>query len=327
LNERDVDEMSDIYSIGEALIDFIPSVTDSDLKDVPSFKRVMGGAPANVAMTVSKLGGHSHFISKLGRDAFGDHITEQLKQYGVDTTYLLKTDEANTGLAFVSLKKDGQRDFSFYRKPSADMLLSETEVKGIPFNKGDVLHFCSVDLIEAPVKYAHKQVIEDAIRQGATVSFDPNVRLPLWPDEASCQEAIQAFIPLADIVKVSDEELTFITGIEDEQAALQSLFQGRVKLVIYTKGKDGAVLLTEAFTTSHDGFKVEAIDTTGAGDAFIGSFLYQVAKLEALSALTEEEARQMLTFSNAFAALTTTKHGAVESLPTIEATNAFIHSN
>lgn len=317
--------MHEIYSIGEALIDFIPSVTDSDLKDVPSFKRVMGGAPANVAMTVSKLGGNSHFISKLGRDAFGDHITEQLQQYGVDTTYLLKTDEANTGLAFVSLKKDGQRDFSFYRKPSADMLLSETEVKDIPFQKGDLLHFCSVDLIEAPVKYAHKQVIEDAIRKGATISFDPNVRLPLWPDEASCQEAIQSFLPLADIVKVSDEELTFITGIEDEQAALQSLFKDRVKLVIYTKGKDGAVILTKDFDVSHHGFKVEAIDTTGAGDAFIGSFLYQLARIESLNKLTKETARDLLTFSNAFAALTTTKHGAVESLPTIEATHAFIN--
>lgn len=317
--------MHEIYSIGEALIDFIPSVTDSDLKDVPSFKRVMGGAPANVAMTVSKLGGNSHFISKLGRDAFGDHITEQLQQYGVDTTYLLKTDEANTGLAFVSLKKDGQRDFSFYRKPSADMLLSETEVKDIPFQKGDLLHFCSVDLIEAPVKYAHKQVIEDAIRQGATISFDPNVRLPLWPDEASCQEAIQSFLPLADIVKVSDEELTFITGIEDEQAALQSLFKDRVKLVIYTKGKDGAVILMKDFDVSHQGFKVEAIDTTGAGDAFIGSFLYQLARIESLNELTKETARDLLTISNAFAALTTTKHGAVESLPTIEATHAFIN--
>lgn len=317
--------MNDVYSIGEALIDFIPSVTDSDLKDVSSFKRVMGGAPANVAMTVSKLGGKSRFISKLGKDAFGDHITEQLEQYGVDTTYLLKTDEANTGLAFVSLKKDGQRDFSFYRKPSADMLLSDTEVKDIPFNKGDLLHFCSVDLIEAPVKYAHKQVIEDAIRQGATISFDPNVRLPLWPDEASCKEAIQSFLPLADIVKVSDEELTFITGIKDEQEALQSLFKQRVKCVIYTKGKDGAVLLMKGFNVAHHGFKVEAIDTTGAGDAFIGSFLYQLAELEKITDLTEEGARDMLTFSNAFAALTTTKHGAVESLPTIEATKAFIH--
>jgi len=322
-----VDIMSEIYSIGEALIDFIPSVTDSDLKDVPSFKRVMGGAPANVAMTVSKLGGNSHFISKLGRDAFGDHITEQLEQYGVDTTYLLKTDEANTGLAFVSLKKDGQRDFSFYRKPSADMLLSDKEVTDIPFKTGDLLHFCSVDLIEAPVKYAHKQVIEDAIRKGAIISFDPNVRLPLWPDETSCQEAIQSFLPLADIVKVSDEELAFITGIEDEHNALQSLFKDRVKLVIYTKGKDGAVLLTKDFNVSHHGFKVEAIDTTGAGDAFIGSFLYQLATEESLSHVTKEAALDMLTFSNAFAALTTTKHGAVESLPTIEATKTFINEH
>lgn len=316
--------MKKVYSIGEALIDFIPSVTDSDLKDVPSFRRVMGGAPANVAMTVSKLGGKSHFISKLGQDAFGDHITEQLETYGVDTRYVFKTAEANTGLAFVSLKKDGQRDFSFYRKPSADMLLSKDEVADIPFESGDILHFCSVDLIEAPVKYAHKQVIEDAVKHGAVISFDPNVRLPLWPDEASCRDTIQAFIPLADIVKVSDEELTFITGIEDEEAALQSLFQGRVNRVIYTKGKKGAMLLTKDFTVSHGGFKVEAIDTTGAGDAFIGSFIHQLTKRDTQDVLTEEDYRKMLTFSNAFAALTTTKHGAVESLPSIDDTHVFI---
>lgn len=318
--------MKKVYSIGEALIDFIPNVTDSALKDVTSFRRVMGGAPANVAVTVSKLGGDSHFISKLGQDAFGEHITEVLNKYGVDTTYLLTTEEANTGLAFVSLKADGQRDFSFYRKPSADMLLTEDEVSDIPFHKGDILHFCSVDLIEAPVKYAHKRVIEDAIKAGTVISFDPNVRLPLWPDEESCQKTIQTFLPFADIVKVSDEELSFITGINDEQEALTSLFKDRVKLVIYTKGKDGAVVLTQNFTASHAGFKVKALDTTGAGDAFIGSFLYQLSKLSSFAELDERKAIDMLQFSNAFAALTTTKHGAVESLPAIKETTAFLNA-
>ncbi|PXW93094.1 fructokinase [Streptohalobacillus salinus] len=320
--------MSRVYSIGEALIDFIPSVTDSQLKDVPSFKRVMGGAPANVAVAVARLGGQSAFISKRGEDAFGEHITEQLQHFKVDTTHLLKTTEANTGLAFVSLKQDGQRDFSFYRKPSADMLLSKEEVRDLPFEPKDLLHFCSVDLIEAPVKYAHIEAIEHAKRELARISFDPNVRLPLWESEEACKAAIQAFIPYADILKVSDEELYFITGIEDEAAALQSLFRGDVSWVIYTRGKDGAVFLTKDKKASHPGFKVEAIDTTGAGDAFIGALLYQVSRDDqALTAISEQAMHDYLAFSNAFAALTTTKNGAVESLPTIAEVHAFLNEN
>jgi fructokinase len=318
-----------IYTIGEALIDFIPTVTDCDLKDVPSFKRVMGGAPANVAVAVSKLGGASSFISKLGKDAFGDHITEQLERHGVDTSYLLKTDEANTGLAFVSLGKDGQRDFSFYRKPSADLLLQKDEVLGIPFKKGDMLHFCSVDLIEAPVKYAHIEAINQATEKGAAISFDPNVRLPLWASEEACKKTIQAFIPYANLLKISDEELFFITGIKEEEQALKSLFQGRVDWVIYTKGKKGASIWSkEGVVASHDGFKVRAIDTTGAGDAFIGALLYQITQDKTL--LTENEKQlfeKELLFSNAFAALTTTKNGAVDALPTKEEVDDFLRAN
>lgn len=314
-----------MYTIGEALIDFIPSVTDSELKDVPSFKRMMGGAPANVAISVSKCGGTSAFISKLGIDAFGEHIIEQLKLHKVNTDYLFRTKEANTGLAFVSLMKDGQRDFSFYRKPSADMLLTDEEVKHVDFQAGDLLHFCSVDLIEAPVKYAHIHAINKAINKDTIISFDPNVRLPLWESEQACRETIQAFIPKADILKVSDDELAFITSIADEKEALASLFQGRVKWVIYTKGKDGAMVITKDTQAAHPGYKVEALDTTGAGDAFIGSFLYQVVSLKSdLAKVNDEKFEEMLQFSNAYAALTTMKHGAVDALPTVEEVNVFI---
>ncbi|SDC28226.1 fructokinase [Pelagirhabdus alkalitolerans] len=320
---------SKLYAIGEALIDFIPNVTNTSLKDVESFKKVMGGAPANVAVAVSKLGGDCSFVSKLGNDAFGDHITERLIEHQVDTTYLEKTDEANTGLAFVSLRADGERDFSFYRKPSADMLLTREEVDKIKFESTDILHFGSVDLIDAPIKGAHELLIERAHEAGAVVSFDPNVRLPLWDSEEECQTTIQSFIPKANVLKISDEELEFITGIKDETKALDSLFVGAVHTVIYTMGKEGARILTKnGLKASHHGFSVKAIDTTGAGDAFVGATLYQLQKRldnqETLDLLDEASWEDMLQFSNGYAALTTQEHGAVDALPTLKEARMFI---
>ncbi|WP_067838404.1 carbohydrate kinase family protein [Amphibacillus sediminis] len=318
-----------VYTIGEALIDFIPNQTNCSLKEVTAFKRVMGGAPANVAVAVAKLGGQSSFISKLGIDAFGDHILEQLENHNVETTWTLRTDQANTGLAFVSLQADGEREFSFYRKPSADMLLTADEVAKMRIGENDILHFCSVSLIDAPIKGAHEQIINYALGHDALVSFDPNVRLPLWDSEEACKKAIQAFIPLAHIVKVSDEELAFITGIDNEEEALRSLFKGNVKWVVYTKGKKGACILNQALLKcEHPGYKVKALDTTGAGDAFVAALLFQLSNEKVnkndLEQISVKEMDKLLAFCSGYAALTTLKHGAVESLPTLTETLEFI---
>ena len=167
--------MGTLFSIGEVLIDFIPLQIGSALKDVVSFERSPGGAPANVAASVAKLGGVSSIISKVGEDAFGEFLEEQLKAVGVCTDKLLKTNEANTALAFVSLREDGERDFSFYRNPSADLLFSVNEIGEDWFAKGDILHFCSVDLIESPMKSAHKKAIQQAQEKGCLISFDKTI--------------------------------------------------------------------------------------------------------------------------------------------------------
>lgn len=318
--------MYKIMTIGEALIDFIPNEKGCKLKEVNGFDRVAGGAPANVCAAVSKLSGDAYFISQLGKDAFGDHIIDVLKDANVNTDYVLRTEKANTGLAFVSLKEDGNRDFSFYRNPSADMLLSEDDIKLEWFDNCRVLHFCSVDLIEAPVKYAHRKAIEYAKQNNAIISFDPNVRLPLWKESQDCKSAIKEFLPLANIVKISDEELEFITDINDEEKALESLFVGDVKSIIYTKGKDGAWFITKTDKSikvlKSKGIKVDAIDTTGAGDSFIGSFLYQLGKenitIESLEYIDSTKVLSMLEFSNEYAADTTTKKGAIAAMCTLE---------
>lgn len=306
-----------VFTIGEALIDFIPEQTGRPLKEVTGFKKAAGGAPANAACAVSLLGGRSAFIGKLGMDAFGDFLLETLGQAGVDTSRVLRTSEANTALAFVSLSADGSRDFSFYRSPSADMLLTEEEIDPLWFHEGDVLHFCSVDLIEAPVKYAHSKAIQSAKVSGAFISFDPNVRLPLWESGELCRQTILEFIPQCHLLKVSSDELAFITGIEEEQEAVKSLFVGEVVHVVYTKGAEGAVwYMRGGEHASVEGCKVKTVDTTGAGDAFIGALLMQLAESGCgFREITLEHAKKMLVFANAAAALSTAKLGAIDSLP------------
>ena len=196
--------MKKVIAIGEALIDFIPQQKGVALKDVEGFVRVPGGAPLNVAAAVAKLGGRAQMLTKLGVDGFGDAILEEVKPLGVDVSRISRTNEANTALAFVSLKEDGERDFSFYRNPSADMLLSAEEICEEDFEEGIILHFCSVSLIDAPIKEAHKKAIEYTTKHNGIISFDPNVRLPLWKTPEACRQAILEFLPLSNIVKISD---------------------------------------------------------------------------------------------------------------------------
>lgn len=314
--------MKKVISIGEALIDFIPNQKGCELKNVLGFERVAGGAPANVSAVVAKLGGKSNFISKLGKDAFGNHIIEVLKEANVNVDYVLRSDKANTGLAFVSLKEDGNRDFSFYRNPSADMLLEESEVKKEWFEDCHSMHFCSVDLIECPMKYAHKKAIEFALENKSIISFDPNVRLPLWDSEDACRDAIMEFLPLAHVVKISDEELEFVTGYDNMDEAKEVLFKGNVNMVLFTKGKDGAEAYTKDRVVKIPGNIVDVVDTTGAGDSFIGSFLFKLLEddvnMEQLNSISDEKLREYLTFANAYAAYSTTKKGAIGSYATLD---------
>jgi fructokinase len=312
-----MNEMTKLISIGEVLIDFIPQEKGVPLSEVVNFERVAGGAPANVAACVATLGKPAMLLTKLGKDAFGDYIIKSLKESQVDTTHILRTKQANTGLAFVSLKENGNRDFSFYRNPSSDLLYEASDVPHL-FKKGDILHFCSVDLVESPMKYAHKKAIQLAKENGSIISFDPNVRLPLWDHESNCRDTIREFIPFANVVKISDEELEFITGINNEKEAIDSLFIGDVKLVILTLGAKGAKVFTKENQYSFGGYKIKAVDTTGAGDSFIGSFIYQLINQDVqLEQLESIDYTQFIKFSNAVGAIVSTKKGAMTAMPTL----------
>ena len=311
-----------LFSIGEALIDMIPSKVGCSFDEVPSFSPRTGGAPANVCAAFTRLGGKSTFLSQLGDDPFGHKIARELEACGIDLSHLAFTDKANTALAFVSLEEDGNRTFSFYRKPSADLLYAPEQIDPAWFTDAFALHFCSVSLVDSPMRHAHLAAISAAREAGAIVSFDPNLRFPLWPDREMLRETVLQFMPLANILKISDEELEFLTGTADMETALPQLFVGDVQLVLYTCGSAGA----HAYTRTAHGFSVskpvKAVDTTGAGDGFIGSFLWQLHKngvdRAALPALQAEQLNQWLDFSNRFCGYSVQRYGAIDSYPTID---------
>ncbi|MBU0996931.1 MAG: carbohydrate kinase [Firmicutes bacterium] len=310
--------MPKLICIGELLIDFIPNETGIELKNVTGFTKAAGGAPANVAACVSKLGIHSVMITKLGLDAFGDFLVDTLNEVHVDTTHIKRTDIANTALAFVSLKENGERDFSFYRNPSSDLLLDESEIEESLFESGDIIHFCSVDLVDAPVKKAHVRALEYAEKKGCLISFDPNLRFPLWKNLQEYYETIQSFIPYAHILKISSDELEFITRIKNTNEAIKSLFVGNVKIVIITDGGVGATLYTKSSELFVPSFKTKVVDTTGAGDAFIGGILYYILKNRlTVDTINQMNQRDALLLAHKISSIVVSKYGAIPSMPTI----------
>lgn len=309
-----------LFSIGEALIDMIPTRSGCEFSEVPSFMPRIGGAPANVCGAFARLGGQAALLTQLGNDPFGHMLADRLAGYGIDVSRVPFTDAANTALAFVSLGTDGSRTFSFYRNPSADLLYAAEQIDPDWFRDAFALHFCSVGLVESPMRGAHSAAIRAVQDAGALVSFDPNLRFPLWPDREALRRTVWEFLPQADILKISDEELEFLTGTADIRAALPALFTGRVQLILYTCGSAGAY----AFTRAAEGFApctpVRAVDTTGAGDGFIGSFLWQLHRAGVTTAslpdLSAETLTEALRLSNAFCGVSVQAHGAIDSYPT-----------
>lgn len=313
--------MKKLLAIGEALIDMIPSNTGR-IMDVNNFTPKVGGAPLNVCGAYTKLGGSSNIITMLGKDPFGDKIVNELIGFGINTDYVKRTNAANTSLAFVALDENANREFSFYRNMGADMLMSEDDVDKNWFMDAYALHFCSVSLGDFPMRRAHNKAIKYAKENGLIVSFDPNVRLPLFDDHEYLKNVIHEYIQYADILKISDEEVEFIFGNKDIEENLDYLFDQGVQLLVYTSGKDGAVAYKKNVVAHSKGIKVNAVDTTGAGDGFIGCLLYQMAKenvdLEQINILTEEQLKTYLDLSNKFCSISVTKEGAIASYPTTE---------
>lgn len=317
-----MDSPADVLALGELLIDFVATERGGSLADVTTFVRAPGGAPANVAVGVSRLGVRSGFIGKVGDDPFGHHLADVLRDAGVDVGQLRFDREARTALAFVSLSETGDRDFMFYRHPSADMLHRPDEIDEEALAAAKILHVGSISTIAEPSASATRHALRLAHAAGLLVSYDPNLRLPLWPSAEAAKRGIRALWGEAHVIKVSDDELRFLTGADDLVAA-RSLWTPRLRLLLVTRAEQGVSYVLGEHEGHLPGFAVEVADTTGAGDAFNAAVLAALVQDDGVLA-DPRVLEATLRRANAFAALTTTRRGAIPAMPDAARVDAFL---
>ena len=304
-----------VTAIGEILVDM--TQTHVDAAGIPHFAANPGGAPANVAVVVSKLGGEAGFIGCVGNDLYGKLLRDTLLRYGVSAEGLQVTEKANTTLAIVMVDSTGERRFSFYRKPGADTLINRDKAVRDAAGTG-ILHFGSVSLTDPACRDAVTATVRAAKEEGALISYDPNYRASLWENEDAAITQMRAVLPLCDIVKISDEETFLLCGVHDPGAALDKLTATGVRLAIVTLGAHGAMWRCGEMQGVVPGFSVKVADTNGAGDTFFGSFLSRIAARGGLKDLTEDELNRFVRFANKAASITTSRPGAIPAMPTLE---------
>ena len=314
--------MFDVVALGESLIDFTPSGVNE--LGMQLFACNPGGAPANVLAMNAKLGGKTAFIGKVGDDSFGRFLKSTMEEAGIQVSGLRLSPTANTTLAFVQLDDQGDRSFSFYRKPGADICLSREEVDQNLLKNCKIFHFGSVSLTDEPSRGATLFGAEQAKAAGAVISYDPNYRPLLWETPELAQTMMLKALPLADIVKVSEEEMELLTGETDLTTGAKKLARHGAALVLVTLGPKGAFYYTGQASGRVPAYDVATIDTTGAGDAFLGALLFRIGgrPLEELRRLSCNEWQEIIAFSNAAGSLTTAQKGGIPAMPNREQMDA-----
>ena len=308
----------EVICFGEALIDFVSTESGVALRDARGFVRAAGGAPANVAAGLGKLGVKVAFMGMVGSDEFGAHLQEVLAKNNVDTSFMKTTNKANTTLAFVSLRKNGERDFAFYRNPGADLLFSVADVAEAAFDGAKVFHFGSLSLAAEPAHTATIHCVELAREKGVIISYDPNWRPPLWPSSQAARNNMLLGLKYADWLKVSEEELLFITQVQDEDKAVKWLMRHGPKLICVTRGAKGAAVWFNETHLNMPGRKVKAVDTTGAGDAFWAAFIKKLLVHGSMQNFTEASLREALRYAVVAGSVCVTAKGGIPALPTAE---------
>jgi fructokinase len=302
-----------IISLGEALIDFIP-LDDENL----TYQKSPGGAPANVAVGVARLETASAFVGKVGNDVLGKFMKKTLADYGVNTDSMVLTDDVRTGVVFVTLE-GGERSFDFYINPSADRFLKEEEIGEKLFDDHKILHFGSISLISEPSRSATIKAVKLAKEKGLVVSYDPNLRPGLWDSGEAAKKEIISMLEFADVLKISEEELEFITGEKDIEKGVAALTAYDIPLVLVTLGAEGSYVFTGTGHAHVPARKVTTVDTTGAGDAFVSGILYMVNEFEGdIRTITVSDAVEMAEFASVSGSLAASEKGAMTALPTLE---------
>ena len=313
----------DVVALGELLIDF----TDNGMSEQGNtlFEANPGGAPCNVLAMLTKLGRKTAFIGKVGEDIFGVKLRGVLEDVGIDVSNLISDKEVRTTLAFVQTFEDGDRDFSFYRNPGADMMLSEDDLNVKLLKKAKIFHFGTLSMTHKTVRNTTKKAIKIAKENGALISFDPNLRPPLWESLDAAKKQVAYGLGKCDILKISDNEIQWFTGKEDYDEGIKVLQKKyNIPLIVLSMGKDGSRAYYKDMRVERAAFVQEkTIETTGAGDTFGGCCLHYILKY-GMENLDEEKLGKMLTFANGAASLITTKKGALRVMPSKEEVKEFV---
>lgn len=313
----------DVIALGELLIDFTDN--GSSAQGNTLFEANPGGAPCNVLAMLQKLGHKTAFIGKVGEDMFGAYLKGVLEEVGIDSACLKKDSEVRTTLAFVKNGADGDRTFSFYRNPGADMMLREDEIDEDAIASAHLFHFGTLSMTHENVRLATKKAIAAAKKHGLLISFDPNLRENLWDSLETAKEQVRYGLSYCDILKISDNEIQWLTGKEDYTEGIRMVQEEyHIPLILLSMGRDGSRAYYGNRIVEVKPYLMEnTIETTGAGDTFCGCVLHYVLE-HGLDGLTDEELAEMLRFANAAAALITTKKGALKVMPSVEEVEALI---
>ncbi len=308
--------MIDITALGEILIDFTPVKGEVGKH---TYEQNAGGAPANLLAAFSKFGGKAAFIGKVGADMFGEFLSQTLRDCGVSTAGLCVDHVHNTTLAFVALDETGDRHFSFCRNFGADLFLTPEEVNESLIRNSRIFHFGSLSLTADPARSATDRALSVARENGCIITMDPNYRPPLWRDERTATEVMRSYYPLADIIKLSREELELVTGESDMRVAAKKVLSKGVSLVLVTDGGNGVLFATKRGIGFVPSLKLKTVDTTGAGDIFFGTFLYALSREHIdLATLSAERITEAVRVAVKAAGMSTMKKGAIASIPSYQ---------
>jgi fructokinase len=316
--------MPDAICLGELLIDFVSTAADVGIAGSPGFIKAPGGAPANVAVGLAKLGVDTGFVGKVGDEPFGSFLRDVVAAEGVDVGHLLIGEGARTTLAFVATRSDQTKDIAFYRNPGADMLLSPEELDREYLRTAKVFHFGSVSLSESPCREATLEAARYAKEAGALISYDPNWRPALWRDHDEARRLIWEAMRLADLAKLAEEEWEFITGTPEFEAGARRILDCGARWVVATRGEKGCWFTNGRETGELPAFRVDVVDTLGAGDAFVAALLSKLLTAGDLGGLSLAQMTDFARYANAAGALTTRAVGVIPALPTGRAIANFL---
>ena len=317
----------EVTCIGEVLVDFVSLTSGVSLMEAARFQKYAGGAPANVAVGLARLGTRAAFVGTVGRDSFGRFLSAELHREGVDVRGLRFDKEHRTRLAFVSLKKSGDRDFEFWEKHPADeqLRLSEAEIDRIALSK--VVHISSFLLLAEPARSTALRIAREMRRRGCDVSFDPNLRLSLWKSERGAKHLLLRLVEHTSILRLNEEEAQFLTGTRDVETAAEKLLTLGPSLVVATLGSRGCYFQSANRSALVRGYKVKVVDTTGCGDGFLAGLLHGFVQTEKkLPEFSVRDLESICRCANAVGALTATRRGAVSALPDSSEVTRFLRT-